>query len=141
MLTRWGTHLAVCLFIFPIGVSAADLADVVGEGQIRFLKTKPDPNSYTYESKVTILEASLDSGLVQIQTCHKKLDPIRKVVILFNKDRIRDIQVRTWGSGIITGVKRRKTSSCMISGKNPTCNTLLTGIMSRFYFYWNNVTL
>ena len=63
--------------------------------QIRFLKTKPDPNSYTYESKVTILETSLDSGLVQIQTCHKKLDPIRKVVILFNKDRIRDIQVRT----------------------------------------------
>jgi hypothetical protein len=94
-MTRWGTHLAVCLFVLPFSVSAAGLADVVGEGQIRFLKTKPDPNSYTYESKVTILETSLDSGLVQIQTCHKKLDPIRKVVILFNKDRIRDIQVRT----------------------------------------------
>jgi len=68
---------------------------VVGEGQIRYLKNRPDPSAYTYESKVIISKASLESGVVEIQTCHKQLDPIRKVVILFNKDRIKDIQVRS----------------------------------------------
>jgi hypothetical protein len=91
----WGIFICAGLFVLPTGIAAVGLADVVGEGQIRFLKTKPDPNSYTYESRVAIKEASLDSGLVDIYTCHKQLDPIRKVVILFNKDRIRDIQVRS----------------------------------------------
>lgn len=95
VIKHWGVYASACLFVLATPVSAAGLDDVVGEGQIKFLKTKPDPNSYTYESKVTIQETSLESGLVEIQTCHKKLDPIRKVVILFNKDRIRDIQVRS----------------------------------------------
>jgi hypothetical protein len=75
--------------------NALEISDVVGEGQIRYLKNRPDPSAYTYESKVTISKASLESGVVEIQTCHKQLDPIRKVVILFNKDRIKDIQVRS----------------------------------------------
>ncbi len=90
-----GIHLGVCLFLFWPTVHALEMSDVVGEGQIRYLKNRPDPDAYRYESKVTISSASLESGLVEIQTCHKQLDPIRKVVIVFNKDRIRDIQVRS----------------------------------------------
>ena len=92
---RIGIHLGVCLFLFSSLANSLENADVVGEGQIRYLKNRPDPGAYTYESKVTISKASLESGLVEIQTCHKQLDPIRKVVILFNKDRIKDIQVRS----------------------------------------------
>jgi len=92
---RLGIHLGVCLFIFSGIANALEISDVVGEGQIRYLKNRPDPSAYTYESKVTISKASLESGVVEIQTCHKQLDPIRKVVILFNKDRIKDIQVRS----------------------------------------------
>jgi hypothetical protein len=101
----------VCLFVLPISVSAAGLADVVGEGQIRFLKTKPDPNSYTYESKVTILETSLDSGLVQI----------RKVVILFNKDRIRDIQVRTMDGIAMAEVKDNRVTLSEVQKGGSIC--------------------
>ena len=92
---RLGIHLGVCLFILSGIANALEISDVVGEGQIRYLKNRPDPSAYTYESKVTISKASLESGVVEIQTCHKQLDPIRKVVILFNKDRIKDIQVRS----------------------------------------------
>ena len=90
-----GIHLGVCLFILSGIGNAFEISDVVGEGQIRYLKNRPDPNAYTYESKVIISKSSLESGVVEIQTCHKQLDPIRKVVILFNKDRIKDIQVRS----------------------------------------------
>lgn len=95
--SRWvlGIHLGVCLLLFWPTVHALEISDIVGEGQIRYLKNRPDPDAYRYESKVTISPASLESGLVEIQTCHKQLDPIRKVVIVFNKDRIRDIQVRS----------------------------------------------
>ena len=92
---RLGIHLGVCLFIFSGIANALEISDVVGEGQILYLKNRPDPNAYTYESKVIISKSSLESGVVEIQTCHKQLDPIRKVVILFNKDRIKDIQVRS----------------------------------------------
>jgi hypothetical protein len=85
----------VCLFFLSVIANALEIYDVVGEGQIRYLKNRPDPNAYTYESKVIISKSSLESGVVEIQTCHKQLDPIRKVVILFNKDRIKDIQVRS----------------------------------------------
>lgn len=121
VIIRWGTQLAVCLFVLPTSALAAGLADVVGEGQIRFLKTKPDPNSYTYESKVTILETSLDSGLVNIQTCHKKLDPIRKVVILFNKDRIRDIQVRTMDGIAMAEVKDNRVTLSEVQKGGSIC--------------------
>ena len=95
VIKHWGMYASACLFVLTSPAFAAGLDDVVGEGQIKFLKTKLDPNSYTYESKVFIKETSLESGLVEIQTCHKKLDPIRKVVILFNRDRVRDIQIRS----------------------------------------------
>ena len=50
-----GIHLGVCLFIFSGIANALEISDVVGEGQIRYLKNRPDPGAYTYESKVTIL--------------------------------------------------------------------------------------
>lgn len=118
---RWGLCLGLCFFLSPLIVYAADLADVVGEGQIRFLKTKPDPNTYTYESRVRIQEASLDSGVVQIQTCHKQLDPIRKVVILFNQDRIRDIQVRSIDGIAMAEVKGNRVTLSEVQKGGSIC--------------------
>jgi hypothetical protein len=42
---------------------------------------------------VRISPDSLQTGLVQLSTCHYQLDPIRKVVIAFNKDRLRSLKV------------------------------------------------
>jgi hypothetical protein len=74
---------------------ALDFSDIATEGQIKYLKERPDPGAYSYESRVKITAASLESGSVQIATCHYQLDPIRKVVIVFNPNRIQAIAVKS----------------------------------------------
>lgn len=77
----------------PLGAQALDLADVALEGDLRFLAVRPDPGAYWYESRVQISEASLQTGVVQLSTCHRALDPNQKIVIAFNPERVRDITV------------------------------------------------
>ena len=86
--------LAILLFC-SASVFALEFSDIATEGQIKFLKERPDPGAYSYESRVKITAASLESGSVQIATCHYQLDPIRKVVIVFNPNRIQAIAVKS----------------------------------------------
>jgi hypothetical protein len=83
------------LLICSASVFALEFSDIATEGQIKYLRERPDPNAYSYESRVKITAASLESGSVQIATCHYQLDPIRKVVIVFNPGRIQAIAVKS----------------------------------------------
>jgi hypothetical protein len=85
----------VSLLFCSASVFALEFSDIATEGQIKYLKERPDPNAYSYESRVKITAASLESGSVQIATCHYQLDPIRKVVIVFNPGRIQAIAVKS----------------------------------------------
>ena len=83
------------LLLCSTSALALDFSDIAAEGQIKYLKERPDPGAYSYESRVKITAASLESGSVQIATCHYQLDPIRKVVIVFNPSRIQAIAVKS----------------------------------------------
>ncbi len=85
--------VATLLAINPI--AALEFSDIANEGEIKYLKIRPDPGAYSYESRVMISPQSLDSGIVTIATCHRQLDPIRKVVIVFNENRIKKITVKS----------------------------------------------
>jgi len=87
--------LLTALLFFNASAWALDFSDIATEGQIKYLKERPDPGAYSYESRVKITAASLESGSVQIATCHYQLDPIRKVVIFFNPSRIQAIAVKS----------------------------------------------
>ncbi|MFZ4119306.1 MAG: hypothetical protein ACOYKP_06485 [Polynucleobacter sp.] len=87
--------LLIVLLFFNASAWALDFSDIATEGQIKYLKERPDPGAYSYESRVKITAASLESGSVQIATCHYQLDPIRKVVIVFNPSRIQAIVVKS----------------------------------------------
>jgi hypothetical protein len=87
--------LLTALLFFNASAWALDFSDIATEGQIKYLKERPDPGAYSYESRVKITAASLESGSVQIATCHYQLDPIRKVVIVFNPNRIQAIAVKS----------------------------------------------
>ena len=87
--------LLITLLCCNGSVWALDFSDIATEGQIKYLKERPDPGAYSYESLVKITAASLESGSVQIATCHYQLDPIRKVVIVFNPNRIQAIAVKS----------------------------------------------
>jgi hypothetical protein len=72
---------------------ALDFSDIAQEGELRFLAKHPEPNTYAYESHVDINAESLTTGIVGVSTCHRQLDPIRKVVIAFNPKRLIGLQV------------------------------------------------
>jgi hypothetical protein len=83
------------LLLCSASAFALEFSDIATEGQIKYLRERPDPGAYSYESRVKITAASLESGSVQIATCHYQLDPIRKVVIVFNPNRIQAIAVKS----------------------------------------------
>jgi hypothetical protein len=89
--------LAGMAVLIAIGTSrpaiALDFSDIAQEGQLRFLSSHPDPGSYAYDSRVRIDEESFHSGVVSLQTCHRKLDPIRKIVIAFNPKRLMALEI------------------------------------------------
>ena len=88
-----GLLLSLCLMAMP--VAALEFSDIASEGEIKFLKERPDPGAYSFQSRVKITPSSLESGSVDIATCHIQLDPIRKVVIVFNPERVQAIAVKS----------------------------------------------
>ncbi len=79
--------------VTPRSAVALEFSDIAQEGQLRFLSSHPDPGSYAYDSRVMISEESFHSGVVSLQTCHRKLDPIRKIVIAFNPKRLMALEI------------------------------------------------
>ncbi len=116
---RLGVMVGAILIGLCSAAFALDFSDIAQEGQLRFLMTHPEPNSYHYSSRVKITAESLESGVVELSTCHYQLDPIRKIVIAFNPKRLQDLQIRsaTGMSGVevkghhvvMTDVKRGAT--------------------------------
>lgn len=88
-----GLWLSLCLMAMP--VAALEFSDIASEGEIKFLKERPDPGAYSFQSRVKITPSSLENGSVDIATCHIQLDPIRKVVIVFNPERVQAIAVKS----------------------------------------------
>ena len=88
-----GLWLSLCLMAMP--VAALEFSDIASEGEIKFLKERPDPGAYSFQSRVKITPLSLENGSVDIATCHIQLDPIRKVVIVFNPERVQAIAVKS----------------------------------------------
>lgn len=100
------TLLALAAALLPATAPALELDDVAREGELRFLATRPDPGAYWYESRVQIGPDSLETGLVDLQTCHHALDPNRRIVVAFNPQRVQSIQIastegvgRAWVDG------------------------------------------
>ena len=60
---------AIVMFLLSQNVTALDFSDLANEGEIKYLKQRPDPGAYRYESRVRITPQSLDSGVVSIATC------------------------------------------------------------------------
>lgn len=81
---------------------ALEFSDIAQEGELRFLAQHPEPDSYRYESRVRVGADSFDSGIIELSTCHYQLDPIRKIVIAFNPNRLQDLSIKsTQGIGAV----------------------------------------
>lgn len=89
------TWLWLSFGLMAMPVAALEFSDIASEGEIKFLKERPDPGSYSFQSRVKIIPASLENGIVDIATCHIQLDPIRKIVIVFNPERVQVIVIKS----------------------------------------------
>lgn len=97
--------MAGAVWLSP-AMAQLDMDDIALEGQLRFLDQRPDPLAYRYEATAYIDALSLQTGVVRLHTCHYQLDPNRRVVVVFNPDRVRHMEVlessgieRAWVEG------------------------------------------
>jgi len=79
--------------MFAASAWALEFSDIAHEGELRFLASHPDPSGYRYESRVRITQESLETGIVSLTTCHYQLDPIRKIVIVYNPKRLQTLEI------------------------------------------------
>jgi hypothetical protein len=110
-----GLWLSFGLMTMP--VAALEFSDIASEGEIKFLKERPDPGAYSFQSRVKITPTSLENGSVDIATCHIQLDPIRKVVIVFNPERVQGVVIKSMS----------RVASAEIKGNEVTLNDVERG--------------
>ncbi|MBI3574309.1 MAG: hypothetical protein HY083_01410 [Gammaproteobacteria bacterium] len=89
-------------------VSAADEFDIldINEGELRFLERPPEKSPHLHSTHVFISEESFKTGWVTAKQCHYHLDQVSALQVVFNKRRVRRIEIlqadnigRAWVEG------------------------------------------
>lgn len=96
----------------------------VNEGELVFLKTKPQKTIHHHYNFMIIEENSLNDGWVRMRQCHTNMDVFSQVQIVFKSDRVKDIKVsstknieKAWVEGSsIQLVNVRKDASICLEG-------------------------
>jgi len=65
----------------------------VNEGELVFLKEKPQKSIHHHYSQMIILENSLKDGWVKMRQCHNNMDVFSQVQIVFKSGVVKDIKV------------------------------------------------
>ncbi len=78
----------------------------VNDGELAFLAKLPDKPVHHHQNRITIDDASLDTGWVQLEQCHAHLDAVPSSQIVYREGFVRDLQVlrtenidRAWVQG------------------------------------------
>lgn len=65
----------------------------VNEGELVFLKFKPEKTIHHHSSLMIIEEKSLNDGWVKMRQCHKNMDIFSEVQIVFKAGRVKNVKV------------------------------------------------
>jgi hypothetical protein len=65
----------------------------VNEGELQVLDRPPEAAAHHHQNRLMITEQSLNDGWVTMYQCHSNLDKVSASQIVYNKDRIRNINV------------------------------------------------
>ena len=66
----------------------------VNEGELVFLQQPPAKAVHHHANRVMITRATLQNGWAHLEQCHKNLDPVAELQIVFNPKRIRKLVIR-----------------------------------------------
>ncbi len=72
--------------------------DQVNEGALVFLSQRPARQVHHHQNHLVIDAASLLNGWVRLRQCHDHLDRVPRAQIMYNRERIRDLQITASGN-------------------------------------------
>ena len=65
----------------------------VNEGKLHFLARAPDKAVHHHHNHIFISDTSLTTGWVRLEQCHRHLDPVPSMQVVYSKDRIRSLTI------------------------------------------------
>ena len=78
----------------------------VNDGDLKFLVQTPDKSVHHHQNRITIDDASLDTGWVHLEQCHAHLDAVPSSQVVYREDFVRNLRVlraegigRAWVEG------------------------------------------
>lgn len=125
------TGLCFSFILISMPVVALEFSDIASEGEIKFLRERPDPGAYSFQSRVKITPTSLENGIVDIATCHIQLDPIRKIVIIFNPERVQAIALKSMSKVASAEIKGNEVTLTDVERGATVCIDLRSRALDR----------
>ena len=77
---------------FPEADLEERLAEI-SDGELVFLPEPPEEPAHHHENRIRILPSSLADGWVVLEQCHRHLDQVSLLEIVYHPERIRDIRI------------------------------------------------
>ena len=108
---------------FPEADLESRLAEV-SDGEVVFLAEPPDRPVHHHENRIRMEPASLHSGWVVLEQCHRHLDRVPLLEIVYHPERIRNIRIlssrnidqsRVTGTGVELRGIHDEASLCLIA--------------------------
>jgi hypothetical protein len=121
LLITWVSSAQEEAFEFP-DEDLESRTESVNEGDLEFLLTPPATSVHHHINRIQISEDSLHSGWVELLQCHRQLDPVPHLEIVYHPRRIRHIKLlraenigssRVVGSNIVLREVGQNASICL----------------------------
>ena len=68
-------------------------AMAVNEGELEFLSTQPVKAEHHQSMQIRLTQESIDTGWARVEQCHRDLDAVPSLEVVFHKQRVRKLRV------------------------------------------------
>ena len=100
MCCPWNKRFLLVLFLPALAAASPSEEELffkgvadVNDGDLRFLPDPPARPVHHHQNRIRVDEASLSTGWVRLEQCHRHLDPVPNLQIVYNPERIRNIAI------------------------------------------------
>jgi len=103
--------------------------DNISEGTLRFLPEPPGKRVPTMVNEITIVKTSVETGWVDIYQCHKDLDPITAVEVVYRYHQMRNLKINSTANIKKAWVKEQSVQLEEVSQEASLCVGLQARIL------------
>lgn len=92
-------------------------AMVVNEGELEFISTKPVKAEHQQSMQIRLTHETIDTGWARVDQCHRDLDAVPSLEVVFHKQRVRNLSVTRFSN-----IER-----AMVHGNRVLVNNIMRG--------------